>query len=97
MGDRRNPSPAGSGNTNRIATRRNPIIGETWEDTLHNAACGAAFVARYHRDNGEAKMDALAEKINPAPSDLAANEAVGLGLLCGCIAAALAFELEGRQ
>ncbi len=74
-----------------VARRLNPIIGWTKQDTLHSAACVAAFLARLQMD----RADALALEVGP--DQLTANETRGLGLITEALAAALWFELEDRQ
>ena len=79
-----------------VASRLNPIIGWTKQDTLHGAACVAAFLARLQMDRADALF--LGETTSGAsPDPLTANETRGLGLIAEALAAALWFELEGRQ
>lgn len=79
-----------------VASRRNPIIGWSKQDTLHGAACVAAFLARLQMDRADALF--LVETTSGAsPDPLNANETRGLGLITEALAAALWFELEGRQ
>lgn len=75
------------------ASRRNPIIGDRPADTLHNAACVASFLARVQID----RADVLSLAGVGVPDPLNANETRGLYFLTETLAAALWFELEGRQ
>lgn len=79
-----------------LASRRNPIIGDRPADTLHNAACVASFLARMQIDRADGLF--LGETAGAAsPDPLNANETRGLYFLTETLAAALWFELEGRQ
>ncbi|WP_153162049.1 hypothetical protein [Zoogloea sp. 1C4] len=80
----------------RPSRLRNPIIGDTRADTLHQAACVASFLARYQLDRADGLfLGETAGGFNPDP--LNANETRGLSLLTETLAAALWFEVEGRQ
>jgi len=81
--------------SNRLASRHNPIIGDTPGDTLHAAACAVAFIARHHADRADWTFLAETSDVQ-GPDLLTSNESRGLGLLCEAIAAALWFEVEGR-
>lgn len=79
-----------------IAGRLNPIIGWSKQDTLHGAACVAALLARLQIDRADSLF--LGEITSGAsPDALNANETRGLGLITEALAAALWFEVEGRQ
>jgi hypothetical protein len=79
-----------------LASRRNPIIGDCRLDTLHNAACVASFLARLQIDRSDGLF--LGETAGAAsPDPLNANETRGLYFVTEALAAALWFELEGRQ
>lgn len=82
--------------SNRQATGNNPIIGDTPGDTLHAAACAMSFIARVHADRADWSSAAEAGETS-APDPLTSNESRGLGFLCEAIAAALWFEVEGRE
>lgn len=77
------------------ASDRNPIIGDSHVDTLHNAACVASFLARLQIDRSDGLF--LGENSGTAsPDPLNANETRGLYFVTEALAAALWFELEGR-
>ncbi len=79
-----------------VASRRNPIIGDSREDTLYAAACVAAFLARQHSNQAEAlTLEELRGVAGPCP--FSAAETRGLAFVVDALAAALRFELEGRQ
>lgn len=74
---------------------RNPIIGDSSVDTLHNAACVASFLARLQIDRSDSLF--LGETASAeSPDPLNANETRGLYFVTEALAAALWFELEGR-
>lgn len=79
-----------------LASRCNPIIGYSSADTLHNAACVASFLTRLQLDQSEGLFQ---EETSGAigPDSLAANETRGLYFITSALAAALWFEVEGRQ
>ncbi len=78
------------------AANPNPIIGDSCADTLYQAACVAAFLARYQLDRADGLFQGeMGGAFRPDP--LNANETRGLSLLTESLAAALWFELEGRQ
>ncbi|MDD3325552.1 MAG: hypothetical protein PHW25_00520 [Zoogloea sp.] len=74
------------------ATLLNPIIGLSPTDTLVNAAYVASFLTRLQLDQADWKESS---KFGPDP--LSAEEARGLGFLTETLAAALWFEVQGRQ
>ncbi|MBS0372548.1 MAG: hypothetical protein JSS57_25510 [Proteobacteria bacterium] len=77
------------------ASDRNPIVGDSRFDTLHNAACVASFLARLQIDRSDGLF--LGETSGTAsPDPLNANETRGLYFITEALAAALWFELEGR-
>lgn len=77
------------------ASTRNPIIGDSRVDTLHNAACVASFLARLQIDRSDSLF--IGETAGAAsPDPLNANETRGLYFVTEALAAALWFELEGR-
>ena len=75
-----------------LASKLNPIIGWSAEDTLHNAACVASFLTRLQLDQADWKASP-----NGGPDPLSADETRGLCFLTEALAAALWFEVEGRQ
>lgn len=78
------------------ASDRNPLIGCSRMDTLHNAACVASFLARLQLDRSDGLF--LGESITAAgPDPLGARETRGLYFITEALAAALVFEVEGRQ
>lgn len=77
---------------NAIAARRNPIIGEDRNATLFNAGCVAEFLAATHRDAADYAFEHDGES-----TTYCANELRGMSLVCDGLAAAIWFELEGRQ
>lgn len=79
-----------------VASQRNPIIGDSRADTLHAAACVAAFLARQHSNQAEALALEEARGIG-SPGLFSADETRGLAFVVDALAAALRFELEGRQ
>lgn len=79
-----------------VARRRNPLIEDNQADTLYNVACVASFLARHQIDRSDALF--MEEKGGVrGPDPLNAIESRGLGLITEALAAALWFELEGRQ
>ncbi len=78
-----------------LAGRGNPLIEDTREDTLFNAACVAAFLAKVQQDRSEALFAEEARSVS-SPEPLNASETRGLCLLTQTLAAALWFSLEGR-
>lgn len=77
-------------------TTGNPIIGDTLEDTLYAAACVASFLARLQSDRSDALCLDRAGG-SAAPDSLDAEQTRGLYFVTETLAAALWFELEGRQ
>lgn len=80
----------------KVASRRNPLIEDNQADTLYNAACVASFLARLQFDRSDA-LFAEETRGLAGPDPLNANETRGLGLITKALAAALWFEIEGRQ
>jgi len=78
--------------THDEVVKLNPIIGFSAKDTLHNAACVASFLTRLQLDQADWKDSS---KFGPDP--LSSDEARGLGFLTEALAAALWFEVEGRE
>lgn len=82
--------------SNDLAAKRNPIIGDHRDDTLHRAACVVAFLGRYHADRADFKfLDETSDSIC-GPDNLSSNAEKGLAHICETVAAALWFEVEGR-
>ncbi|RTL34315.1 MAG: hypothetical protein EKK49_08830 [Rhodocyclaceae bacterium] len=80
------------------ASDRNPIIGDSRVDTLHDAACVASFLARLQIDRSDSLFLGESTRAGTAsPDPLNANETRGLYFVTEALAAALWFELEGRQ
>jgi hypothetical protein len=80
----------------KVASRRNPLIEDNQADTLYNAACVASFLARLQFDRSDALFTEETRGL-AGPDPLNANETRGLGLITKALAAALWFEIEGRQ
>ena len=78
--------------THDEVVKLNPIIGFSAKDTLHNAACVAAFLSRLQLDQADWK-----DSSKSGPDPLSSDEARGLGFLTEALAAALWFEVNERQ
>lgn len=77
---------------NAQAKRCNPIIGEDREETLFNAGCVAQFLAGVHLSNAQFAQEIAGESMSFSP-----NELRGASIVCEVLAAAIWYELEGRQ
>lgn len=78
------------------AVRRNPIIGETSDETLYSLGCAVSYLAQVHGELASAAMQMQGAGIR-FPLEYSANQHRGLGLLLECVESALWFELEGRK
>jgi hypothetical protein len=79
------------------AASRNPIIGEDHPaDTLHHVRGAVALIGEVH-DNQVAWREAATMAHFIGSEGIGAEAHLGLALLCKCIDAALAFEIEAAR